>query len=219
MECEVSSAVLATKASWPFDDPNAEVILRSSDNVIFGSSDVTCHSHLPSSRTCSLSVPQSMENTLRTLLPYPSSLCQKQAPRWTRCQTHLPSDNPQTRLCRRHKGSRCCRRLVRFDRTSYRSCHDLIIRQYLQSSPVSLYAIACLCGWRNLAERAARETLKIKDFGRVRTYVAELEDMSAGDYYRLLDYHRACATAAHTTDIQTELTLHFHFLDPRLAKT
>lgn len=35
MECEVSSAVPATKASWPFDDPNAEVILRSSDNVDF----------------------------------------------------------------------------------------------------------------------------------------------------------------------------------------
>ncbi|KIN95058.1 hypothetical protein M404DRAFT_11205 [Pisolithus tinctorius Marx 270] len=80
------------------------------------------------------------------------------------------------------------------------------------SSPVSLYAIACLCGWRNLAERAARETLKIKDFGRVRTYVAELEDMSAGDYYRLLDYHRACATAAHTTDIQTELHIAFPLL-------
>ncbi|KAI6141712.1 hypothetical protein BKA82DRAFT_927412, partial [Pisolithus tinctorius] len=200
MECEVSSAVLATKASWPFDDPNAEVILRSSDNVDFRVF------------RCNLSLASPVFKDMFTLgapvhgehPPNPSSLPVVPVSETGSALDALPRlIYPLTTPKLDSVGD--IKALVA-------AVVYLIIRQYLQSSPVSLYAIACLCGWRNLAERAARETLKIKDFGRVRTYVAELEDMSAGDYYRLLDYHRACATAAHTTDIQTELHIAFPLL-------
>lgn len=54
-----------------------------------------------------------------------------------------------------------------------------------------------------------RETLKIKDFGRPGGYVAELEDITAGDDLLLLEYHSACATAAHEIDFQTEFEDNF----------
>ncbi|KIN96748.1 hypothetical protein M404DRAFT_927412 [Pisolithus tinctorius Marx 270] len=213
MECEVSSAVLATKASWPFDDPNAEVILRSSDNVDFRVF------------RCNLSLASPVFKDMFTLgapvhgehPPNPSSLpvvplSETGSALDALLRLIYPLTTPKLDSVGDIKALVAA--VVKYDLIEpaiYRAT-NLIIRQYLQSSPVSLYAIACLCGWRNLAERAARETLKIKDFGRVRTYVAELEDMSAGDYYRLLDYHRACATAAHTTDIQTELHIAFPLL-------
>ncbi|KAG6332060.1 hypothetical protein ID866_7031 [Astraeus odoratus] len=59
---------------------------------------------------------------------------------------------------------------------------DIVVAAFLnRHHAVSIYALACLFGWQDLAEKAARETLKIKDLGR-----------ATG----LLAYHHNCGTVA-----------------------
>ncbi|KAL4062392.1 hypothetical protein V8B97DRAFT_1996638 [Scleroderma yunnanense] len=69
---------------------------------------------------------------------------------------------------------------------------QLVNHQFLAERPVSIYAVA----WRDLAQMAARETLKIRELGRPQGYVEELETMNAGAFYRLLSYHHSCGVAA-----------------------
>ncbi|KAI0730801.1 hypothetical protein C8Q76DRAFT_339573 [Earliella scabrosa] len=60
--------------------------------------------------------------------------------------------------------------------------------------PVTLYALACHFGMRELAVAAAKRTLRTE---LMRTSVSELDavGVSAGCFYRLLEYHRRCRAA------------------------
>ncbi|KAI6043613.1 hypothetical protein EDC04DRAFT_2499551, partial [Pisolithus marmoratus] len=66
---------------------------------------------------------------------------------------------------------------------------DLVTNQFLTEHTVSLYAVACELGWPDLARKAAWETLKIRDLGQPGRggYVKELETLPAAAYYRLLE--------------------------------
>ncbi|KAI5988235.1 hypothetical protein F5J12DRAFT_786925 [Pisolithus orientalis] len=157
MEYDVSSAVPGAEASWPFDDPNAEVILRSSDNVhfrVFKGSLALASPVFKDMFTLGASVHETgtvLDMLLRLIYP--------------------------------------------------------LTTPELDSVDDIKTLVATVV--KNLAEKAVRETLKIKDFGRPGGYVAELEDITAGDDLRLLEYHSACATAAHEIDFQTEFEDNF----------
>ncbi|KAI6141714.1 hypothetical protein BKA82DRAFT_166872 [Pisolithus tinctorius] len=210
MECEVSSAVPGAEASWPFDDPNAEVILRSSDNVHFRVFKGNLALASPVFKDMfTLGAPVHVERPLNPYSLPVIPLSETGTVLDMLLRLIYPLTSPKLDSVGDIKT--LVATVVKYDLIEPAIHHatDLITRQYLQSSPVSLYAVACQYGWRNLAEKAARETLKTKDFGRPGGYVAEFEDISAGDYLRLLEYHSACATAAHEIDFQTEFEDNF----------
>uniref|UniRef100_A0A0W0EZH2 BTB domain-containing protein n=1 Tax=Moniliophthora roreri TaxID=221103 RepID=A0A0W0EZH2_MONRR len=70
---------------------------------------------------------------------------------------------------------------------------DLIHQPFTCKEPLRIYAIACQFKWQDLAETAAKASLQ---YPLHEIYVAELEEISAGDYHRLLKYHRQCGVAA-----------------------
>ncbi|KAI6149551.1 hypothetical protein BKA82DRAFT_128992, partial [Pisolithus tinctorius] len=74
---------------------------------------------------------------------------------------------------------------------------ELIAAQYLEEHFLSIYALSCRYGWKDLAQRAAMESLRLDVLDRNVPYVEEMEEMTAATYRRLLSYHRACAAAAH----------------------
>ncbi|KAL4062393.1 hypothetical protein V8B97DRAFT_2012745 [Scleroderma yunnanense] len=73
---------------------------------------------------------------------------------------------------------------------------EIVNHQFLAERPVSIYAVACELGWQDLAQIAARETLKSKELARPAGYVEELETLTAGAFHRLLSYHHNCGVAA-----------------------
>ncbi|KAH7890882.1 hypothetical protein F5I97DRAFT_1785369, partial [Phlebopus sp. FC_14] len=75
---------------------------------------------------------------------------------------------------------------------------ELMTVHFLEKSPLSVYAISCRFGWKNLAQRAAMETLKIKGLrsGNPDLYVKEMESMTGGAFHRLIAYHFRCSRAA-----------------------
>lgn len=98
MEYDVSSAVPGAEASWPFDNPNAEVILRSSDNVhfrVFKGNLALASPVFKDMFTLGASV-----HGERPLNPYslPISPLRNRNRVGHVAQTHLSSDNPRTRL-------------------------------------------------------------------------------------------------------------------------
>lgn len=66
---------------------------------------------------------------------------------------------------------------------------------FASASPISTYAVAIRLGLEEEARHAARCSLEYAwDWDQI--YVPELEDISAGAYHRLLEYHRRCGKLA-----------------------
>ena len=57
--------------------------------------------------------------------------------------------------------------------------------------PLGAYALACACGLQSIAERAARATLKLARMGHSKHFAA----MSGEQHYRLLEYRERCVRA------------------------
>ncbi|KAI6140206.1 hypothetical protein BKA82DRAFT_4517396 [Pisolithus tinctorius] len=169
MECEVSSAVPGAEASWPFDDPNAEVILRSSDNLhfrVFKGNLALASPVFKDMFTLGAQNRNRVGHVLRLIYPLTSPKLDSVGDIKTLV---LPSSiKPSFSLCRRMS--------IWLEKPCRKGCTG---------------------------------DVKTKDFGRPGGYVAEFEDISAGDYLRLLEYHSACATAAHEIDFQTEFEDNF----------
>ncbi|PPQ69583.1 hypothetical protein CVT25_000957 [Psilocybe cyanescens] len=71
--------------------------------------------------------------------------------------------------------------------------HELVAPRFIESQPVRVFAIAYRNGWDAEAKKAAKYTLRQP----VDTpYVAELELISGATLYRLREYHRICGEVA-----------------------
>ncbi|KAG1734072.1 uncharacterized protein EDB91DRAFT_1147423 [Suillus paluster] len=70
---------------------------------------------------------------------------------------------------------------------------DLITAQFLPDHSLDLYALSCRFGWEHNARVAATSALKIKDLGRPSGAFDGMEDITALDYHRLLVYHYNCS--------------------------
>lgn len=186
-----SSQAPSTTAGEPFNDINADVILRSSDNVDFRvfkcilslASPVfkdmfTLGSTLQQQEPHSLSI-VSMSETGKTLeallgLLYPGAI---------------------VKLAFFEQAKSLIAAVVKYDMSERVTSRlkELIIEKFMcPGHAVSLYSIACQHGWQDLAEKAARATLEIKDLGRASHHYPELDDLSAAAYQRLLEYHYTC---------------------------
>ncbi|KAJ7355921.1 hypothetical protein DFH08DRAFT_853915 [Mycena albidolilacea] len=73
------------------------------------------------------------------------------------------------------------------------------IRNYLETQPVAVFAFACTQGWEDVAQAAARESLKhpIRVFDDDAT--TGLKHITGEAYHRLLQYHYRCGIAAKGT--------------------
>ncbi|KAG1881057.1 hypothetical protein F4604DRAFT_1992873 [Suillus subluteus] len=73
---------------------------------------------------------------------------------------------------------------------------DLVIAQFLPDRVLELYALFCQLGWQDRAQIAATRTLEIKDLGRPSQVFNGMRNITAFDYHRLLAYHQECGVAA-----------------------
>jgi hypothetical protein len=79
----------------------------------------------------------------------------------------------------------------------------LVEPRFIESQPLRVFAIACRYGWAVEARKAARYTLR-QPIMTV-PFVEELEHISAAAYYRLQEYHRRCGeiAASRTLELAT----------------
>jgi hypothetical protein len=73
---------------------------------------------------------------------------------------------------------------------------NLVMAQFLQTESLELYALSCRFGWKDHAQTAAARTLEIKNLGRPSNGFASMRSITALDYHRLLVYHCSCGAAA-----------------------
>ncbi|KAG1718411.1 hypothetical protein EDB19DRAFT_915438 [Suillus lakei] len=73
---------------------------------------------------------------------------------------------------------------------------DLAIAQFLPDRALELYALSCRFGWQHHAQTAATRALEIKDLGRPSRVFDGLRNITGFDYHRLLAYHQECGAAA-----------------------
>ncbi|KAG2137787.1 hypothetical protein BD769DRAFT_286787 [Suillus cothurnatus] len=73
---------------------------------------------------------------------------------------------------------------------------DLAMSQFLPTHFLELYALSCRFGWQHYAQAAALRALEIRNLGRPSPEFGSMQDITALDHHRLLVYHHACGIAA-----------------------
>ncbi|KAG2345765.1 hypothetical protein BDR05DRAFT_1057954 [Suillus weaverae] len=73
---------------------------------------------------------------------------------------------------------------------------DLAMSQFLPTHFLELYALSCRFRWQHHAQTAATRSLEIKNLGRPSTEFESMRDITALDHHRLLVYHHACSIAS-----------------------
>ncbi|KAG1737171.1 hypothetical protein EDB19DRAFT_1637250 [Suillus lakei] len=73
---------------------------------------------------------------------------------------------------------------------------DLVMTQFLPNHFLELYALSCRFGWQHHAQTAATRALEIKNLGRPSTEFESMRDITALDHHRLLMYHHTCGIVA-----------------------
>jgi hypothetical protein len=216
------SEPVITLAKAPFDDPNAEIILRSSDNVdfyvfklflSFSSSVFRDMFFIPQPVDNGLGSSGFSEQTQKDGLPVismtePSEVVEKLLmfcyPKWGAEPVMEDLDEVQTILVAANK----------YDMEGVRG-H---IQKILMASKaledeighLRVFGIACRYGMKEAAMEAMRRTLNHPVLGR--SYVKELDHISPNAYHQLLDYHWRCSVVARQA---TEL----EFIPPLCRRT
>ncbi|KAJ7076993.1 hypothetical protein B0H15DRAFT_862761 [Mycena belliarum] len=178
----------------PFDDPSADVILRTSDGMDLRVHRLACIARLQAD------VPSPV---FRQMFQLPQPQCEPDVPIVSMTESALVLD-----------------RLLRFfypgteptapdDLEQLREILDVALRKYdmaslavlgrhylrlhIGLSPVGVYAIACRYEWKDVALEAAKESLKyrLRIFGT--TPPVQLQHITADRYHSLLDYHAQCS--------------------------
>jgi len=180
-------------AQAPFDDPDCDIILRSSDGVDFhvfklilslASSVFKDMFTLPQTELQSkvLSVPIILMAEGSTILKSLLLLC-------------YPTPNPTFDSVDHMKAVMEAARKYDMGGATSRA-GDLVMAQFPSTDSLELYALSCKFGWKQLAQTVAMQTLKIKDLGRPSNKFAGMRDITALDYHRLLAYHQECGAVA-----------------------
>ncbi|KAG1774129.1 hypothetical protein EV702DRAFT_547188 [Suillus placidus] len=73
---------------------------------------------------------------------------------------------------------------------------DRVFTQFIPDRILELYALFCQFGWQDHAQMAATRALEIKDLGRPSHVFKGMRNITAFDYHRLLAYHQECGAAA-----------------------
>ncbi|TFK71447.1 hypothetical protein BDN72DRAFT_459204 [Pluteus cervinus] len=185
-------------ADAPFDDQSADTVLRSTtSNVDFlvnrhllafsslffqtmfslpqGNVEQEMRDHRPIIRV------EEDRETLGMLLGY----CY---PKWLVGDRLVPSDT--IGILKVHHAAQ----KYLMDGVEHRVRQDLVSKRMLAEEPLRIFAVAVQHGYLEEARIAARETLRLPVGSS--EYVPELEDITGGDHYRLLLYHKLCGERA-----------------------
>lgn len=210
-ELQVTTSATVTPASPPFDDPDADVILRTSDNIDFHVYKVilsyasqffktmfTLPS--PSGRASDTGDTKSgaektaqTQNSSDTLGTQPPVIDVQEKSDVIRLilECCYPIDRPP--LHDVQLASQVLEACEKYEFESVERYVRPIFKTFAVEEPLRLYALSCRNSWKEDAELAAKMLLK-QQFPFV--YVRELSVLSADMYHRLIEYHRACGAAA-----------------------
>lgn len=196
MTSELSISTAAAKA--PFDRVDADVILLSSDNVEFWVFKVILSLASPVFEGMFWANGSKMsrsDTSAPTLQVSESS---------TTLETLLRLIYPTTTLTlQSYDDAKAFLEAVAKYKISdvvLRRAKHMVSTKYMEKQFMSIYALSCRYGWKDLALAAAKESLRVDVLQSTVPYTGEMEEMTAACYHRLLLYHRACGTAAHNAD-------------------
>ncbi|EIW79748.1 hypothetical protein CONPUDRAFT_33035, partial [Coniophora puteana RWD-64-598 SS2] len=181
-------------ANAPFDAPDADFILRTSDDVDFRVFKAVLSLASPVFKDM-LSLPQPTLASSPTETPVVpiSETSTVLEPLLLICYPSMPP------VLETLQGVRALLEIAsKYDiacAVQYATTH-LTLPHFLEANPVSVYCIAACYGIESVARAAARQTLNIASLGRPSAYVEEMELVPAPTYHRLLDYHYRCGQAA-----------------------
>ena len=184
-----------TNADAPFDEPDADFILRSSDNVDFRVYRMFLAYASPVFKDMFAlpQVPQSdNSNETKDGLPVVQMTEKKKTVEMLllRCYPMAAVDPPALEeledVCALLEAA------IKYnvERVEKRVRGGLVAPHFLETDPIRVFAIACRYSLLEEAKVAARATLSQPILSR--PYGPELEFMTAGKFYRLLQYHGEC---------------------------
>ena len=196
MALRIPAIMTRRMAEAPFDTPNADLVLRSSDDVSFGVQRAILAEASPIFEDM-LSIPQ--PPPVRTPDPAsPTGPPVVDLTETSRALDHLlrfcyPVDNPDLPTAEDVFGVLEAAKKYMMGAV-VRAVHARWFAAHAEREPMRMYVGACRRGWEDEMRLAARASLArpFVDFRDVR----ELEEVSAGSYLRLQAYHRACRKAA-----------------------
>ncbi|KAH7909193.1 hypothetical protein BJ138DRAFT_1155871 [Hygrophoropsis aurantiaca] len=184
----------------PFDAPDADIILCSSDGA-----DIRTHKFIlsfisPVFKTM-LSLPQPSDETTTPSSPLPTITMEEDRNILEKLlRPCYPSFDMSFDSFDDVKG--VVGAAVKYDMQSVlvRLKKWIFTSSLFQTDPLAFYVMSCVQGWEAEARLSAAETLEVVDFKRgANHYTPGLEDTSAGIYYRLVTYHARCSAAARAT--------------------
>lgn len=194
----MKSELSTSTARAPFDRVDADVILLSSDNVEFWVFKVILSLSSPIFENM-FWLGSSQKSHSETSLPT-FEVSESSTTLDTLLRLIYPTTTPALRSYNDAKDFLRAVAKYNISDDALPRAKELIAAQYLEEHFLSIYALSCRYGWKDLAQRAAMESLRLDVLDRTVPYVEEMEDMTAATYRRLLLYHRACAAAAHDAD-------------------
>jgi len=185
----------------PFDDAEADVIIRSSDDVDFrvyklllclASSFFKDMFSLPQGSSGNFFSDQKIEGGLPVIQM--TENCQIVEKLLMFCYPHLLAQAP--RLSTIEEILPILEAAMKYGivELESRAKEALVTRPLIEERPLQVFAIACRYRWGQVARIAARHAVR-QPFQEWH-YVTELESISGEDYYRLRKYHWECSEAA-----------------------
>ncbi|KAJ6552933.1 hypothetical protein B0H19DRAFT_155919 [Mycena capillaripes] len=186
-----SSSILAVRA--PFDNPDADVILRSSDGIDFGVHRIVLASASPFFHAM-FGLPQGATDPEVPVLPMAETgvVLDRLLRFW------YPGAEPTLMGMEPLDNLRETLELLlfKYDMSFVVSRGEDRLRSYMEEHPVSVFSLACRHGWENLARDAARSSLKhpLRSFDGIPP--AQLKYTAGDTYHSLLQYHSQCAKVA-----------------------
>ncbi|KDQ56627.1 hypothetical protein JAAARDRAFT_101434, partial [Jaapia argillacea MUCL 33604] len=195
-------------ASSPFDDSDADIILRSSDNVDFRVHKLILKLHsaffktmfglpqpppvsqvLTLDRSTSRAIPSDHKDGLPLLRVTETSSCLHKLLRF--CYSHL--DEPELQTLEDIRIVLDAALKYEMDTISKRMRHRLVDIRYLKSNPIGVFAIGCHYRLRHEAITAARYTLR---YPMLQSPTKELGFITGLEFFHLLTYHKKCGELA-----------------------
>jgi hypothetical protein len=176
-------------AQAPFDDPNGDVTLRSSDGIDFHVIKFILSFVSPVFKDM-FTLPQGSQSDIPSVPVIPVE--ENSMTLNSLLLLCYPSSTPTFNSFEEGKAVLEAAKKYDMEATLGRA-GDIVMAQFLPTNSLELYALSCRFGWQHHAQTAATQTLnsEIKDLGR-----SGLRDTTRFDYHRLLVYHYECGAAA-----------------------
>ncbi|KAG1812929.1 uncharacterized protein BJ212DRAFT_1482988 [Suillus subaureus] len=185
---------ITTTANAPFDNPNGDIILRSTiDHVDFHTFKVILSLMSPVFKD-TFTLPQDGLQSGVTSLPI-IPVTESSTTLESLLLLCYPAATPTFHSLDNAKA--VMEAAKKYDMQAVLSrAVDLAMSQFLPTHFLELYALSCQFGWQHHAQTAATQALEIKNLGRPSIEFKSMQDITALDHHRLLIYHHACGVAA-----------------------